>query len=399
MKKLFALLLIFGFLFIVQPMQTTYATYPTITIVFSNLLGALEENTTSTFDAPQIDPDNSGTAVGIVVAQNGQDVVYVSTNDIYKYLGVSQVFWTWPGLGQYLDYSGNGSPHVYWYTFQSNFEVTTTYSITMTVDKIANQTNTHFKTSGQVLSSQLFGYVKYGMVTYGPVYYNSQWYVPLKVTALSLGALVYYAASSQQVQVFDYRVKGISPYHWLDQNQYIVGGRWLAQWDSSGSQQLSQNYRINQLWEPVSNKSEYLNQLKVSAQQLSVLQLTQHYYKSDTNLHIAVGFRNWCNNWLLANDGIHFADPVSFHTRGRACDIDADNGSTFVNAVRNEFRYNDSFVDLGFATIPGSLVSRTRKSNIAYRELCEANSVEREKPWLHLQTDALFGQTTNIPLP
>lgn len=344
------------------------ADYATKTIYFSNL---------SETGATQYCPGDYSTkrfsVTGIVV--NG--IVYIRAYDLQAGLGVSYYI-----QGNQLNISGNSSPNVYWYNNSNTFGIYRNYSITTRVNEMTN--GIYKMTDGTVTQSSSFSYSCQSSTGSPYILYNGYYYVPAKLTALSLGSLIYNEKSAYDT-IYDYRVNSNgSPF--VDGNDYIVGGKWISGWTNKGNDYLAPHFKINEIWSKNSNDSNYTNQIKISSWQLSVAELVRHYYRNDNSLSIDPGFRGWCQNFNTAN-----ATKLSWHTRGRAWDSDGAPLS-LRTSVWADMLVNDSWVaqDPTYVQPVSPGIYRTQKINM--KEISLGTEMEYYGiSWLHIQTDSIYG--------
>ena len=92
-----------------------------------------------------------------------------------------------------------------------------------------------------------YSYVLSGTTDDVSRYYQSNAYVPLYDAVMQSGALFYKNdATSYTSTVYDFRVNGSSPY--VDYSTYIVGGKWIDNWENTGSTYVSQHFQRNEIW-------------------------------------------------------------------------------------------------------------------------------------------------------
>lgn len=376
-KSIFVLLIVSVLLFVSSP--TVDATvYPTKTIYFSNLS---EDNATQY--CPGSPSGMRFPVTGIIVS----GIVYIKTSDLKIGLGVSYYS---QNLGNTIKFTihGNGSPQVFSYNNINTYGIYRNYSVANRVS--ITYVNTYRMTNGTVTQStnHSFSYESSNGAPF--IFYNGYYYVPAKLTALSLGALVYNEKSSYDT-IFDYRVDN-TIYSGYDQNEYLVGGKWMTNWSNEGNDYLAPHFKINEIWSKNTPDSYYLNQMKISVKQLSAAELVRHYYRNDQSLGIDPGFRGWCQNFNNPNNPA----LLSWHTRGRAWDSD-ELPISVKDAVWNDMCVTDSGIKLSTPYLVSGSIYRTRKTSM--KEITLASEVEGGVNWLHLQTDPRNNQTSHLLLP
>ncbi len=380
MKKIMSYILISAlFLFSLHMIipEKVYADYPTKIVYFSNL---------SEVDANQYRPGmytgKRFAVTGIIV----NNIVYVRAYDFQRALGVN---YNLQNLGSTvkLNIYGNSSPQVYFYNNSNTFGIYKYYSVALQMNEIWR--SGHLMTDGAVTQSSSRTYNYSSNNGYPFIYYDGGQYIPAKIAALSLGALLYYESLHYDV-IFDYRVNtASSPYY--DGNQYLTGGKWINNWANEGSDYLAPHFKINEIWSKTTPDPEYLYQLKISVDQLSAAELVRHYYRNDLSLGIDPGFRGWRQNYNLSG-----AAKLSWHTRGRAWDSDGVPESIH-EAVWDDMRVNDYGTLYPSPEPVSGSIYRTRKT--AMKEISLVTETESDVTWLHLQTDAVPGSTTHASLP
>jgi len=370
---------------------STVDAYAYKTVYFSNLSSSSADGATQYYPGS---PSTMRHAVTGIVVDN---VVYVKASDFCYWLGVD---FTFDELAYYemLTIWGNGSPEVCWYkdfydwksldVRAQYYGISEYYSVATSINKIIR--NTYPMTDGTV-TSQSNQYVSFGgdmLVSHTVI--NDQYYVPARLTALSLGALVYQTGSTYDT-IYDYRVNSGTQQGMIDDNHYIVGGNWLPGWSSEGTVNLAPHFTVNEFWSKNTGDSQYLNQLKISTEQLSIAELVRKYYRNNLSLGIDPGFRGWNQNYNTSG-----AAKLSWHTRGRAWDSDNIPASV-QQAVWKDF----SVTDTGYKNTSPILVSgsvyRTWKSSM--QEISLASEIEGGTTWLHLQTDPRYIQSSHVDLP
>jgi len=358
--------------------ENVNADYPTKIVYFSNL---------STVNANQYKP---GMYTGKSYAMTGiiaNNIVYVRAYDFVRAFGVDYVLQDLGSTVKLIIY-GNSSPQVYFYSNSNTYGIYQSYSVSLQMNEIWRQG--HLMTDGTVTQSSSRTYYHNSSNGLPFIYYDGGQYIPAKIAALSLGALVYYESLHYDV-IYDYRVNSIgSPYY--DGNQYLTGGKWINNWYNEGSNYLAPHFKINEIWSKTTSDLNYLYQLKVSVNQLSVAELVRHYYRNDMSLGIDPGFRGWNQNYNLAG-----AAKLSWHTRGRAWDSDGI-PSSVQEAVQIDMAIND-FGDSLWPSPPPANYSIYRSVKSNYQEISLGNEIEVGTSWLHLQTDADPNATSHAVLP
>lgn len=200
-------------------------------------------------------------------------------------------------------------------------------------------------------------------------------YVPLKTTADALGALMCTYVNGKW-RVYDFRVNGTSSY--ADDNTYIVGGKWITDWNNYGAHNVSPNFTLSQLWDHSFTSHEYTNQIKLSVKTLQTIENIKYHYGTQ-GFDLPNAFRSWNKNETLGESG---SWTNSFHMRGRAYDVSND---YLYTSIFDEFNGNEDepvFVTNGRfwrTKVEGTLNDKSGGYEIERME-GETN------PWLHVQT-------------
>lgn len=162
-------------------------------------------------------------------------------------------------------------------------------------------------------------------------------YVRLTAAAHQCGALmVNYSSTDNAVYVYHFRVSGNTSAH-TDENTYIVGGSWLTNWSTKGTNQLAPHFKVNELWDDSSSVTgTYYKQLKISLASLQSEENTRYYHNSNSSMNVTSGFRSWAGNW--GSGSTSMGDKRSLHMRGRAIDATSSTTQTLYNNLYNEFR-------------------------------------------------------------
>lgn len=170
------------------------------------------------------------------------------------------------------------------------------------------------------------------------------------------GALFYkYDATSYTSTVYDFRVNGSSPY--VDYSTYIVGGKWIDNWENTGSTYVSQHFQRNEIWYSGNYSSgPYGCHLKIARNMLQTEENIRYYYNNQGSIIVNSGFRTWVDN-ITTSGSI----KRSMHSRGRAMDVrcSTTNGTiNLYNSVKAEFAGPDH-------TVP-----EIKYSNMYYSYVC-----------------------------
>jgi len=259
------------------------ASYPTTPIVFSNISDKLG-------DYP---------SVCYSTTKNGYNVnghIYVKFQDLASPLGGTYIIA--PGPTYILQINGQSN-----YFYPSS---TTSYSdIYYTIlDKSNNQTTPY--------SLSFSGTMPHPVMTING--YPCVW---VQYAARTLGSLITtWDSINNRFIIYHWRVNGNTPLS--DSNTYLVGGRWLTDWDSSSTLYLAPHFQlgIDNIWSNYNSSShpDYYHQVKIAQTVLQSMENTR-YLMGNTPYSPSCVFRSYWENKSLPKSWIW-----SWHMKGRAMD-------------------------------------------------------------------------------
>jgi len=290
------------------------ASYPTTPIVFSNI------------------SDNSGDypVVCYSTTKNGYNAnghIYVRFQDLVSPLGAT--FTTLSGPTYVLTINGQSN-----YFYSSS---TTSYSqIYYTIlDKSNNQTTPYsFNFSGTML---------YPVMTIDN--YPCVW---VQYAALTLGSLIVtWDSINNKFIIYHWRVNANTPLS--DSNTYLVGGKWLYNWDSYSTLNLAPHFKLgsDNIWSTyyTSSHSDYYHQVKISQTVLQSMENTR-YKMGNTPYTPSCAFRSYWDNKSVGGW------KWSWHMKGRAMDA---GGTNMRDTVISDIGAVTGYDDFLYSTNPSSV--------------------------------------------
>jgi hypothetical protein len=314
------------------------ASYPTTPIVFSNI------------------SDKSGDypIVCYSTTKNGYNVnghIYVKFQDLASPLGA--IFTILSGPTYLLTINGQSN-----YFYLSS---TTSYSqIYYTIlDKSNNQTTPY--------SFSFSGTMPYPVMTIDG--YPCVW---VQYAALTLGSLIgRWDSNNNRYIIYHWRVNGNTPLS--DNNIYLVGGKWLTNWDSYSTYNLAPHFKLgdpDNIWSNYNPSShpDYYRQVKIATTVLQNMENTRKLM-GNTPYSPSCVFRSYWYNKSLSGSWVW-----SWHMKGRAMDA---GGSAMYTAVNNDI--------LGAPKCSEGFRSSTNSNSVSQWSEIEDSSIQINGPWLHGQ--------------
>ncbi len=288
------------------------ASYPTTPIVFSNI------------------SDNSGDypVVCYSTTKNGYNVnghIYVKFEDLASPLGGTYTLA--PGPTYVLQINGQTNA---FYMSSTTFYSTISYSI---LDKNTGQTTQY--------SFNFPGTMPYPVMTIDG--YPCVW---VQYAARALGSLIAdWDGSNNRFVIYDWRVNGNN--HLSDTNTYLVGGKWLSNWDSNSTLYLAPHFQlgIDNIWSNPSSHPDYDRQVKIATTVLQSMENTRKLM-GNTPYTPSCVFRSY---WYNKNVG---GWQWSWHMKGRAMDA---GGTTMRDTVIGDIGAVAGFDGFLYSTNPNSV--------------------------------------------
>ncbi|PIV56576.1 MAG: hypothetical protein COS15_01310 [Caldiserica bacterium CG02_land_8_20_14_3_00_36_38] len=313
------------------------ASYPTTPIVFSNIR------------------DKSGDypVVCYSTTKNGYNVnghIYVKFQDLASPLGGTYTIA--PGPTYVLQINGQTNA---FYMSSTTFYSTISYSI---LDKNTGQTTQY--------SFNFPGTQPYPVMTIDG--YPCVW---VQYAARALGSLIAdWDGSNNRFVIYDWRVNGNN--HLSDTNTYLVGGKWLSNWDSNSTSTLylAPHFQlgIDNIWSNPSSHPDYDRQVKIATTVLQSMENTRKLM-GNTPYSPSCVFRSYWYNKSLSGSWIW-----SWHMKGRAMDA---GDSAMYTAVNNDI--------LGAPKCSEGFRSSTNSNSVSQWDEIEDSSIQINGPWLHGQ--------------
>ncbi len=322
------------------------ASYPTTPIVFSNI------------------SDNSGDypVVCYSTTKNGYNVnghIYVKFEDLASPLGGTYTLA--PGPTYVLQINGQTNA---FYMSSTTFYSTISYSI---LDKSTGQTTQY--------SFNFPGTMPYPVMTIDG--YPCVW---VQYAARALGSLIAdWDGSNNRFVIYDWRVNGNN--HLSDTNTYLVGGKWLSNWDSNSTLYLAPHFQlgIDNIWSNPSSHPDYDRQVKIATTVLQSMENTRKLM-GNTPYTPSCVFRSYWYNKSLLNSWVW-----SWHMKGRA--MDAGNSAMRDN-VKNDINAVAEYDGFLYSTNPNSVtqwdeIESTALASYLHGQRAPRNQDNRSGPVPH----------------